>query len=178
MFRTYRIPTVVTGMALVGTAWLIQAANMSDPREVDRHQTFVATASTSNSANPDCNGKNNPSCAGAGPVKDFGVSLQAMQLMYPGITRSLRVRFDNPQSFPIVVTRLDVQTTAKTSGCALSDLATNPAGIQTVAIVVPAKSAATTSDTTDLRFALPADANPHCQSAIFNVKVTATAVKQ
>lgn len=163
--------SAVTAVGVV--AALGAAVTASNPAPGPDASTFVAVGSTSNSANPSCNGQNNTTCNGNAPVKVFEVTVGDLGGMYPGSSGPLRVSFKNPESFDIKVTTLAVSAVPGTQACPTTYLQM-PSNVTLAPAVVLTRKGGT--GTTTIPVGLKPSAIDACQNVSFNVTVTATAV--
>lgn len=149
------------------------AVTASNPAQESDAPSFVAVGSTSNSANPGCNGQNNTTCNGNAPVKAFEVTVGDLGGMYPGSSGPLRVSFKNPESFDIKVTTLAISAATTSPACPSTYLQV-PSSVTLAQPVVLARKGGTGSTT--ITVGLTPTAIDACQNVSFNVTVKATAV--
>ena len=173
--RRHRNLVVTAPMALVLTGVAV-ATSLSGPsrsQEIPKSSpSFVAVGSSDNSANPSCNGKNNTTCAGSGPVKEFGVTVGSVYGMFPGSSTPISVTYVNPQSFAIKVTSVTPSATMPTAvaGCSGADVSFGE--VSEANKVVPRNGSATVT----IPVGLKSTANDPCKGKLFTITVTATAV--
>lgn len=182
---TGRITRRLTALAAAcACTWAGAAVVTSGPAPAG---PVVLTGSSSNNANPGCNGKHNVTCNGGGTdtgggngsTKEFGVTVGTVSGLWPGRTVSLPVTYTNPHGFAIHVDTLTVTAStpeaAAAAGCTGAHLAV-PDGTASLSPVVevPARAATNSGIEVGLRHSAP-DA---CKNVTFTVTVTATAVKR
>jgi hypothetical protein len=166
--------TAPVALVLTGVAIATSLSGPSRPQGIpEPPQSFTAVGSSDNSANPSCSGKNNTTCAGNAPVKEFDVLVGSVSGMYPGSSSPIQVTFVNPESFAIKVTSVTPAATLSpsVSGCSGGDIQFgSPSELNKV---VPRNASATVS----IPVGLKSSTNDPCKGKVFTVTVTATAVK-
>jgi len=175
-----------SGLALGVVGTLGAAVLAFSAPEAATDDALVAVGSTSNNANPSCNGKKNSSCTPDtdGPVKDFGLTVGAMTGIYPTGSKHVPLTFSNPHNFDIVVKTVAVEVFDANDDCSQVHL-TRPAEAVTLRsqVIVPKNGVAdgpapTSADGQTLRVTMLNTVPNVCQGVSYPITVTAMAEKR